>query len=316
MKILLVDDSRVARELTARYLRDMGHPVVQAADGATALDLYAAEAPDLVLLDVEMPGMNGYQVARMMRDRDEEERWIPIIFLSGRVADDDVVQGIDAGGDDYIPKPVSPVVLRAKLNAMRRITDMQQRLLAMSTQLKHVNRELSQLSSLDALTGIANRRSFDSALEFEWQKGLRDGTPLAAILGDVDYFKRFNDTYGHQSGDACLRRVAEALARTRREHDVVARFGGEEFVVLLPGVSLEVALGVAERLVAAVAALGVPHAGSDVAPHVTMSFGVAACLPAPGLTADRLIESADAALYRAKSDGRNRATAFALSEAV
>lgn len=307
MKILLVDDSRVARELTAWYLHDMGHPVVQAPDGVTALAMFAEEKPDLVLLDVEMPGMNGYAVAREMRSRGEESLWVPIIFLSGRVGDDDVVLGIEAGGDDYIAKPVSPIVLRAKLNAMRRITDMQQRLLEMSSQLQHVNRELSALSSTDALTGIANRRAFDRSLELEWQRGLRSGNSLALIIGDVDFFKRYNDTYGHQSGDACLRAVATALAASSRQPtDLVARFGGEEFAMLLPETSLSGAIAAAERRVAAVRALAVAHAQSDVAPHVTMSFGVSACVPTQTLTSDRLVEAADAALYEAKSLGRDR----------
>ncbi len=215
-----------------------GHPVVQAPDGATALALFAEEKPDLVLLDVEMPGMNGYAVAREMRNRGEESHWVPIIFLSGRVGDDDVVLGIEAGGDDFIAKPVSPIVLRAKLNAMRRLTDMQQRLLEMSRQLQHVNRELKTLSSSDGLTGIANRRAFDRSLELEWQRRLRSGN--------------------------------------------------------------------SPRRVAAIRALATPHANSDVAPHVTMSFGVSACVPSHALTSDRLVEAADAALYEAKSRGRDR----------
>jgi diguanylate cyclase (GGDEF)-like protein len=307
MRILLVDDSRVARELTANYLHEMGHPVVQAADGPSALERYASEPPDLVLLDVEMPGMDGYQVARRMRDRDAQDHWIPILFLSGRVADEDIARGIEAGGDDYIAKPVSPIVLRAKLKAMHRITDMQSRLREVTTQLQHVNRELVALSSLDGLTGIANRRAFDRALELEWQRGRRSAKPLALIMGDVDFFKRYNDTYGHQSGDACLQAVAAALAGSAaRAGDFVARFGGEEFVVLLPATGLPAAAQIAEQLVEAIRALGLVHANSEAAPHVTMSFGVSACVPDPAFTAERLIEAADAALYQAKSNGRDR----------
>jgi diguanylate cyclase (GGDEF)-like protein len=313
VKILLADHSRVARELTASYLHDMGHPVVQAPDGATALALFTEEKPDVVLLDVDLPGMNGYAVAREMRRRGEESRWVPIIFLSGRVADDVVVLGIEAGGDDYIAKPAGPMVLRAKLNAMRRLTDMQHRLLEANRQLQDVNQELDALSSSDELTAMASRRSFDQALELEWQRGLRTGNSLALIIGDIDYFKQYNDRYGRQSGDACLRAVATTLAATsRRPTDLVARFGGEEFAMLLPETPLFGAVAVAERRVAAIRTLAMPHAGSEVGPHVTMSFGVSACVASHALTSNLLVEAANAALYEAKSSGRDRVASHPL----
>jgi diguanylate cyclase (GGDEF)-like protein len=314
VKILLVDDSRAARELTASYLHDMGHPVVQAPDGTTALKLFAEEMPDIVLLDVEMPGMNGYAVAREMRSRAVERHWVPIIFLSGRARDDEVVLGIEAGGDDCIAKPVSPIVLRAKLNAMHGLTDMQQRLLEMSRQLEQMNGELNALSSSDALTGMANRLAFDRSLELEWQRGLRNGNSLALIVGDVDCFKQYNDTYGRESGDACLRAVATVLAATsRRPTDLVARFSGEEFAMLLPETPLFGAVAVAERRVAAIRALAIPHASSDVAPYVTMSFGVSACVPSDALTSDRLMEAVAAALHEAKAHGRDRVASTPLA---
>ncbi len=316
MKILLVDDSRAARELTAAYLLEMGHPAVQAADGESALDLYRKESPDLILLDVEMPGMNGYAVAREIRRRDSEGQWIPIIFLSGRISDEDVVKGLEAGGDDYLTKPVSPVVLRAKLAAMGRITEMRSRLLDMSKQLQDVNRALVKLSSLDGLTQIANRRSFDTTMELEWQRGMRSAKPIALILGDVDYFKRYNDNYGHQQGDACLQSVAKALcASVHRNTDTVARFGGEEFAILLPDTPLPGALEVAERAIQSVRSLNMPHAKSEVASHVSISLGVAVCVPSPTLTSEQLVKAADAALYQAKAEGRNRAAFLPLREA-
>jgi diguanylate cyclase (GGDEF)-like protein len=308
MKVLLVDDSRAARELTAAYLSEMGHPAVLAADGNAALELYYKDPPDVVLLDVEMPGLDGYAVAREIRRRGTDSGWIPIIFLSGRVNDEDVVKGLEAGGDDYLTKPVSPVVLRAKLGAMNRITEMRNRLLEMSKQLQDVNRALVKLSSLDGLTQIANRRSFDTALELEWQRGMRNAKPVALILGDVDFFKRYNDTYGHQSGDSCLQAVAGALtSAARRGNDIVARFGGEEFVMLLPDTPLPGALEVAERVLDSVRGLKLAHAKSEVAEHVTMSLGITVCVPSPTLSSEQLIKVADSALYQAKSEGRNRA---------
>jgi diguanylate cyclase (GGDEF)-like protein len=307
MKILLVDDSRSARQLTAAYLADMGHPAVEAADGNAALALYQQDRPDLVLLDVEMPVMDGYTLAKEIRQLDRDH-WVPIIFLSGRVADEDIERGIDAGGDDYITKPVSPIVLRAKLNAMRRITDMRKRLLQMSEELQDANRALVKLSSLDGLTNILNRRSFDAALEVEWHRGLRSGKPLALILGDVDYFKRYNDTYGHDGGDNCLRAVAGALSKAaRRASDLVARYGGEEFVVLMTDTSEQAAMQVAERVLDAVRNLQIPHRESKTADHVTMSLGVSVCVPTPAMVPQDLIRAADAALYQSKAEGRNRA---------
>jgi diguanylate cyclase (GGDEF)-like protein len=307
MKVLLVDDSRASRALTATYLLEMGYPAVEAADGAGALELYRREAPDVVLLDVEMPGMDGYAAAREIRRIERDGAWTPIIFLSGRVADEDVARGIDAGGDDYITKPVSPVVLRAKLLAMRRITEMRKRLVDVSQQLQDVNRALVKLSSQDGLTGIANRRAFDVALELEWQRGVRSGKPLAVVLGDIDFFKRYNDHYGHQAGDACLKMVAAALAaRACRVSDVAARFGGEEFVLLLPDTALPAALKAAEDVLQSVRALDIPHQFSDAASCVSMSLGVAVCVPGTRLAPLSLVEAADKALYLAKSEGRNR----------
>lgn len=306
MKVLLVDDSRASRALTASYLLEMGYPAIEAADGASAVELYQREAPDVVLLDVEMPTMDGYAAAREIRRQERDGAWTPIIFLSGRVADEDIARGIDAGGDDYITKPVSPVVLRAKLLAMRRITEMRKRLLDVSQQLQDVNRALVKLSSQDGLTGIANRRALDVALELEWQRGVRDGKPLALILGDIDYFKRYNDRYGHQAGDGCLKMVAAALAaRARRISDVVARFGGEEFALLLPDTPLPEGLKIAEEVLASIRALEIQHEGSEVAPCVSMSLGIAVCVPGRRLTPLDLIEASDKALYQAKSQGRN-----------
>lgn len=307
MKVLLVDDSRASRALTATYLLEMGYPAIEAADGNQALERYAHDAPDVILLDVEMPGMDGYSIAREVRRRERDGAWTPIIFLSGRVADDDVARGIDAGGDDYITKPISPVVLRAKLLAMRRITEMRKRLVDVGQQLQDVNRALVKLSSQDGLTGIANRRAFDAALELEWQRGLRSGKPLGLILGDIDYFKRYNDHYGHMAGDDCLKMVAAALAaRCGRAGDVAARYGGEEFAMLLPDAALPESLRIAEEVLASVRALGIPHEESEAASCVSMSLGVAVCVPGLRKTPQRLIDAADRALYQAKSDGRNR----------
>lgn len=305
MKVLLVDDSRSARRLIAHYLSEMGHEAVEADSGDAALSLYADLEPDLVLTDVDMPGMNGYALARQLRLSDPPDTWIPIIFLSSRIRDEDVSQGVDAGGDDYLAKPISPVVLNAKLRAMSRITDMRRRLMETSQALQAANRNLLRMSSMDGLTNIANRRAFDARLRERWQTCREAGEPLSLILGDIDYFKRYNDSYGHAEGDDCLRDVAAALAAATESADITARFGGEEFAILVNGPATT-ASTLAEAALTAVRKLNRPHAHSQVTDHVTMSLGVAGCVPGRELRPIDLIQAADEALYAAKAAGRNQ----------
>ncbi len=307
MRILLADDSRTLRTSTADLLRSMGHEVVEASQGQQAISLFRGQF-DLVILDVEMPVMDGYETARQIRAMTSDNEWIPIIFLSAHTRETDVAKGIEAGGDDYLMKPPGAVVLRAKINAMQRITDMRRRLVELSRELVQKNQALEVQSTHDGLTGIPNRRAFDDALEREWQRALRTRTPLAMILGDVDHFKNYNDSYGHLRGDECLKIVAAALRQTaRRKVDVVARYGGEEFAMLLPDTPPVSALLVASRALEAVRALRLPHGGSTTSGHVTVSLGVCAGVPESAKQRDDLVRTADRALYDAKSKGRNQA---------
>jgi len=283
----------------------MGHTVIHANDGGEAVAMYESERPDLVLIDVMMPVFDGYEAARRMRAIRPGE-WTPIIFLSSMEADQDLDRAIEAGGDDYLVKPVSAVVLNAKIRAMQRIDSMSRRLLDMSSQLAAVNRELELLSKQDALTHIANRRHFDSTLAREFKRAARQKSELSLILVDIDHFKRYNDRYGHQGGDDCLRQVAGALAAAcRRPGDLVARYGGEEFAIILPDTPLAGAVVVADSLRLAIAQLALAHADSDVAKTVTMSQGIASLVPDAHTTPEQLIECADQALYLAKRKGRN-----------
>lgn len=308
MRILFADDSRTLRAALSDQMRSMGHEVVEAQEGRQAVALFQENEPDLVVLDVDMPVMDGYETARQIRAMSGDHGWIPIIFLSGNVQDNDVAMGIEAGGDDYLTKPVGATVLRAKINAMQRITDMRRRLLDVTRELADINAKLREQSAQDGLTGIPNRRAFDAAFEQEWHRAVRGGTPLALILGDVDHFKRYNDTYGHQRGDECLRAVAAALREAaRRKVDLVARYGGEEFALLLPETTAVSALLVAGRALEAVRALRLPHETSSTSDHVTMSLGVCAVAPQVGQRPEALVQAADRALYDAKSRGRNQA---------
>ena len=310
MKILVVDDSPTIRAALKGLLERMGHTVVEANDGKEALQIYRHDRPGLVLIDVVMPIMDGYESARHMRETKADE-WVPIIFLSSKEADQDLDRAIEAGGDDYLVKPVSFVVLNAKIRALQRLESMRTKQLEMSRDLASANRELEKLSRQDGLTGIANRRYFDSYLVTEVRRGARERQPLSLILSDVDHFKAFNDCYGHQAGDDCLRRVAAALSSAgRRPADLAARYGGEEFAMVLPGTVVDGAVDVAQAVSRVIEGLAIPHERSAVDRRVTLSQGVVSLTPEKETSSEDLIQRADQALYLAKQQGRNRYVVF------
>lgn len=292
--ILIVDDNPNLIAVLGKMLAPVGQ-VRFATSGTIALARMRDEAPDLVLLDAEMPGMDGYTVCQTMKADPALER-IPVIFVTSHNATEAELRGLNAGAVDFISKPVNEPVLLARVQTHLR--------------LKQLSDELQRRAATDALTGLSNRGHFDQRLQLEWARAARSGEALSLILLDVDHFKKFNDRYGHPAGDACLRAVADALAlRARRSTDLVARVGGEEFALLLPHTDAAGAQQAAEQLRAAVAALRIPHGASDTAPHVTISIGVASYQPVPPVAtegAQSLVERTDRALYVAKSRGRDR----------
>lgn len=309
MKALVIEDTVTSATLICHLLERMGLRSVHARDGESGIEAFKLERPDLVLLDIIMPGMDGFDVARRIRQLERDGEWTPIIFLSARASEADLERGIDVGGDDYLVKPVSEVVLKAKVRAMQRIAQMRYSLLLLTRKLNEANRELSRLSSVDGLTGIPNRRVFDDTLVREWRRAERRNAPLSLLLLDIDHFKEYNDCYGHQAGDDCLRAVAGSLDRAlRRSSDLAARYGGEEFVIVLPETDAEGARNVAENVLEIVRGLGIEHARSQTASRVTISIGVATAIPARDDDSGwkKLLGSADAALYQAKDNGRNR----------
>lgn len=308
MKALIVEDTVTSATLICQLLAKMGLQTVHARDGRTGLEMFSRERPDLVLLDIIMPGQDGFEVVRRMRQLEKDGEWTPIIFLSARAGDEDLARGIAEGGDDYLVKPVSELVLSAKVKAMQRIAQMRYSLLQLTRKLDDANRDLARLSAVDGLTGIANRRCFDETLEREWRRAARKGVPISLIVADVDQFKQYNDGYGHQLGDDSLKAVAAIMkSRLRRPTDLVARYGGEEFALILPETGPDGAAEVAHTVRSAIQDEGIPHAFSSVAPVLTISLGVASAVPERGDESgyDILVKLADEALYKAKRGGRN-----------
>lgn len=305
MKTLVVEDARTTLKVTCHYLERMGITPIPAENGNDAVDLFLSERPDMVLLDIILPDIDGFEVARRLRQLEQPGDWTPILFLTGLTKDEDLEKGIAAGGDDYIFKPVSDVVLGAKIRAMQRIIQMRYSLLVLTRKLDTANQELKRLSSLDGLTGIANRRHFDETLDREWRRSMRQGAEFSVLLCDVDHFKQYNDSLGHQAGDDCLRQIALALTGAMdRGGDLVARYGGEEFSVILPETSLSGGLIVAERMRQMIEHLNIPHPGS-LTGHVTISVGLASGIAMPETDPSQLVKIADGALYAAKNNGRN-----------
>ncbi len=305
MKILIIDDSKIERLIIRSYLQHLNHEVFDAENGETGIAIFAECNPDIVLLGVVMIGINGYQVAKQIRQ--EFTDWVPIIFLSGKTEPEDVMIGIQAGGDDYLPKPIQKQILIAKMTAMERIATMRSQLLKTKNDLELANEELERLATLDGLTGIANRRHLDITLAREFARAQRHAQPITFIIADIDFFKKYNDHYGHVQGDECLKKVASVLGGTlRRLTELVARYGGEEFCMLLPDTGISDAKLVAEKLVNAVRSLEIHHGGIDEHAIVTMSFGVMSLIPDKKFTVKALIQQADEKLYQAKNNGRNQ----------
>ena len=299
-RILVVDDHEDNVELLRARLAARGYEVETARDGLEALDRVAARAPDLILLDVMMPKLDGIETTRRLK-ADPSLPFIPIIMQTALETTEDKVEGLDAGADDYITKPIDFAELEARVKSLLRIKALQE-------ELASANASLRRMSQTDGLTNVDNRRHIEERLTEMYEHSARLNEPLAVVMCDVDHFKSVNDTLGHQAGDAVLRQLADVLKHTAREIDRVGRYGGEEFLVLLPAANLDDAVAFAERVREAVAARAFAYDGGEV--RRTVSIGVSAW-PHPDLRhQEALVKAADDALYVAKETGRNRVVAY------
>ena len=290
--ILIVDDAMTNIMALEELLKD-DYEVHYATGSETGLEASKTLQPDLILLDVVMPGIDGFEMCMRLK-QDPETRDIPVVFVTARNHIADETRGLEAGAIDFITKPFSPPIVRARVRN--------------HLELARQRKVLSALSFIDGLTGVANRRKFEEVLETEWRRCGRQDQSLGVIMVDVDFFKLFNDNYGHQAGDVCLKRIATAQSENlNRGGDFIARYGGEEFVLLLPDTDIDGVRATAGRLADAVNKLAMPHGKSSVARHVTISLGGTAAAPHPDFTAEELVSFADRLLYRAKQTGRNKA---------
>lgn len=317
MSVLVVDDQAVVRETLSSYLHQLGVKEVRAAASSEeALTLFRTLRPDLVLLDVCMPVNDGYWVAQQIREMDEGG-WTPIIFLSALGRDEDLWRGIESGGDDYLIKPVTPLVLFAKLRAMQRLLKMRKRLSNLAEEALQNSKKLHKLVERDGLTGMINRRGFDRLLHQSIRQAKREGLPLTLMLLDIDHFKRYNDALGHLQGDTCLQHVSRLLQEIcQRPNDTAARYGGEEFALILPNTPKSGAMTFARACLQMLKSLNLYHPDSPVGPSVTMSGGITTCIPGEHTSIEELVMRADEALYIAKAKGRNQFFSLELQQST
>ncbi|MCC4264232.1 diguanylate cyclase [Oceanimonas baumannii] len=292
LRILIVDDQPLNIRVLHEVFRNQVD-VLMTTDPTQVLTLCHEQRPDLVLLDVIMPQLSGYEVCRQLKS-DEATREIPVIFVTAKDNPEDEAMGFEAGAVDFISKPINPVTVMARVKT--------------HLTLKLQSDALRAIAMVDGLTGVGNRRRFDEQFLIAWRRCMRNGQPLSLMLIDLDHFKQYNDLYGHPAGDDCLRQVARMLNQSvRRPDDLLARYGGEEFVCLLPDTPHAGAMGRAQVMLDAIDTLNITHTASSVANHVTVSIGVATVTPHIETEPAALLSLTDERLYAAKNQGRHQA---------
>jgi two-component system, cell cycle response regulator len=300
-RILVVDDNQDNIEIIATRLRYRGYEILEAGDGEQALSLVREAAPDLILLDVMLPDIDGYEISRRIKG-DDDLPFIPIILVTARDSTQDKVAGLDAGADDYLTKSINFPELEARVRSMLRIKRLQD-------ELEEKNRELERLSISDGLTGLFNHRHIHGLLAEEFERVARTNDCMSVAMFDLDHFKSVNDTYGHQAGDRVLVELADILREVARDVDRLGRYGGEEFMALLPETCIDDAAVFVERVRREVARRPFDVGGNEPL-HMTLSAGVATYPHETIRDVESLVRLADQALYTAKETGRNRVVRF------
>jgi two-component system cell cycle response regulator len=291
VRVLIADDDALSLRILQDSLQAWNYDAVLARNGLEAWEiLQLSDAPNLVILDWVMPGMDGLDICRNVRKMNRN--YVYIILLTAKASREDIILGLESGADDYMIKPFYPEELKSRLKIGQRIIDLEQRIM--------------RLARTDYLTGLLNRRAFMERLESENSRAQRENKPLSLIVMDIDHFKMVNDSYGHQVGDLVLQELAATISRTCRLYDFVGRYGGEEFIICLPGAGQANACLTAERMRTAIENAEMLIPDQDVVVKITASFGVASLQPGDEPNIDRLIKRADDALYKAKRQGRNR----------
>jgi diguanylate cyclase (GGDEF)-like protein len=308
-RILVVDDNPTNVMLLSSALKKSGYGVLIAENGKKGIEIARQQSPDLILLDILMPGQSGFEVCNILKS-DPLTSAIPIIFVTAATDTETIVNALSRGGCDYITKPfiLNEVVARVSVHLRLRRTEREllkrnRELEIVSKQLQNVNEELARLTRLDPLTNLLNRRAWQESAQLERERANRFGDIFSICMIDVDYFKNLNDSRGHQTGDECLKQIAKSIQGTCRNIDVAGRYGGEEFVVLLPETDIQGAVEVADRIREDIYDLKLPHPDSPVAGYVTVSIGVASY---EADSWENVVKRADDALYTAKRTGRNR----------
>jgi len=295
-KVLIVDDSRLIAHVAKTILTGRGHEVFLAQDGQAGLEAAKAEQPDIILLDLIMPVMDGYEVCLALKEENSTKD-IPVIMLTSKAEPADKVKGLEMGALDYVTKPFDEGELVARVNTQLRLKELHEAL-------QEKNRQLQELANRDGLTGLYNHRYFHEQLSKDFLRAKRYHEFMSCVLLDIDYFKKFNDTHGHQTGDIVLSTLGNVITESIRDSDFAARYGGEEFALVLYHTDGSTAVDVAQRLRQMVENCEVRD--NDKVLRVTISVGVATFPHEEISDSKRLIECADKALYRAKENGRNR----------
>ncbi|MCI0515958.1 diguanylate cyclase [candidate division KSB1 bacterium] len=302
-KILVVDDVPVNIKLQRTYLTAVGYEVVAAKDGVEALEQVKVEQPDLILLDVMMPKMNGFQVCQKLKNSDDT-RFIPIIMVTALNELEDKIKGIEAGADDFICKPYNKLELLARVKSLLRIKHLHDQLEEKLKELEVAHDQLRQLAITDGLTGLYNFRYFKEQLTQELNRARRHKAKVSVAIMDIDYFKHYNDTHGHPAGNVVLTIIAELLKNNIRNVDVAARYGGEEFSLILAESEKSVAANIAHKIKKLVEDYPFQYQETQPNKNLTISMGVAT-FPDDGFDPDEVVKCADQRLYRAKQNGRN-----------